>query len=56
MPRLWDLLNKRSRDALRRAAGRRWRDPDARPVLDELPESETVREMVKAPKGRTAIL
>lgn len=56
MPRLWDLLDYLSKAVCHKVAGKRWRDPDKPPDLDELPESETAREMQRRPTGKTAVL
>ena len=56
MPRLWDTLSETSKAVCRKVAGRRWKDPDTKPDLDELPESETAREMQRRPRGKAALL
>ena len=55
MPTFRQLLNEPSRKAIRRFMGRRWLDPDAKPVVDDVPV-DVAREMAKKPRGRTAIL
>ncbi len=55
MPRLWDLLDDVSKAVCRKVAGRRWRDPDTKPVMDELPV-DISREMTQKPRGNAALL
>jgi len=55
MPTFWQLLNEPSRKAIRRFMGKRWRDPDAKPDMDEMPV-DVAREMQKRPRGSSALL
>ncbi len=55
MPRLWDMLTEPSKAVLKRVAGRRWKPPDERPQIDDIPV-DISREMERKPKGKAALL
>jgi hypothetical protein len=55
MPRLWDILSEPSRAVLKRVAGRRWRDPDQKAKMDDIPV-DISQEMKRQPLGNASLL